>query len=172
MMELYCISYTLLVACVRLEHSQITLLKIINTFIIGAVQPEWKCRRFDLSIWEMIKKIILVIVCTDLSGKEPYRQARTSEGLVGVMVRTLVRNGRDVGLIPALGAIFFIFINHPWYYYCHSYVVGLHLGLPWSITTTWPDGTAEWVENLSHVLTDRGIRTDGFKFWLSQTNDL
>ena len=34
-----------------------------------------------------------------------------------------------------------------------------------------PDGMAEWVERLSPVLVDRGISTDAFETWSSQTNE-
>ena len=59
-----------------------------------------------------------VVVCTDLLGKETYRQIGvgrmvTSGGLHGVMVSTLARNTRDVGSIPALGTTFPIFITPP-----------------------------------------------------------
>ena len=57
-----------------------------------------------------------VVVCTDLSGKEPYKQIGmgrvvTSGSLCGVMVSTLDQNDRDVGSIPTLGTIFPIFIT-------------------------------------------------------------
>ena len=57
----------------------------------------------------------IVIVCTDLSIKEPHRQVSmgwvvTSGSLSGVM-STLARNAIDVGSIPTLGAIFTIFIT-------------------------------------------------------------
>ena len=61
----------------------------------------------------------VVVGCTDLSGKEPHRQTDrcgdwvlTSGSLGGVMLRTLVQNARDVGSIPAPGALFAIFIMY------------------------------------------------------------
>ena len=56
------------------------------------------------------------MVCTDLSGKESHRHLGvgavvTSGSLGGEMVSTLVRTERDVGLIPAPGTIFPIFIT-------------------------------------------------------------
>ena len=58
--------------------------------------------------------ITSVVVCIDLSGKEPRRQVGvgivlTSGSLHGVMVAHW--NARDVGLSPALGTIFTIFIT-------------------------------------------------------------
>ena len=47
-----------------------------------------------------------VVVCTDLSGKEPHIHIGMSRSLCGVMVSTLARNARDVGSIPALGTTF------------------------------------------------------------------
>ena len=52
-----------------------------------------------------------IVVCTDLSVKEPHRQLGMgtlvkSDSPGGVMVGTLVWNARDVGSISALGAIF------------------------------------------------------------------
>ena len=49
-----------------------------------------------------------VVVCTDISGKEPYRQVAvtrvvTSGSLGDEMISTLTHNARDMGLIPALG---------------------------------------------------------------------
>ena len=46
-----------------------------------------------------------VVVCTDLSDEEPYREVGvdsmvTSGSLGGVMVSTLARNAIDVALIP------------------------------------------------------------------------
>ena len=57
-----------------------------------------------------------VVVCTDLSGKEPHRQVGmdsmvTWEGLGGEIISTLAQNARDVGSIPTLGIIFPIFIT-------------------------------------------------------------
>ena len=50
-------------------------------------------------------------VCTDLYSKEPHRQLGlgnvvTPGSLSGEIVSTLAQNARDVGSIPALGAIF------------------------------------------------------------------
>ena len=63
-----------------------------------------------------------VVVCTDLSGKDPHRQVAMdrvvkSGSLHGVMVNTLAWNVIDVGSIPILGAIFPIFITHTHWYY-------------------------------------------------------
>ena len=57
-----------------------------------------------------------VVVCTDLSGKQPHRQisagSKVASGSLGcVMVSLLARNARDVGSIPALGIVFHIFIR-------------------------------------------------------------
>ena len=41
-----------------------------------------------------------IVVCIDLSGKEPNRQMVTSGNLSGVMVSTLAQKARGVGLIP------------------------------------------------------------------------
>ena len=48
--------------------------------------------------------------------QEPHRQVGmgrvvTSGSLCGEVIRTLVWNARDVGLIPALGAMFLIFVT-------------------------------------------------------------
>ena len=56
-----------------------------------------------------------VLVCTDLSGKEPHRQVgmgrvMTSGSLGGVMLSTLAQNARDIGSMSTLGTIFPIFI--------------------------------------------------------------
>ena len=56
------------------------------------------------------------MVSTDFLGKEPHRQVDvdsvvTSGSLGGVMVSTLAWNASDVDPIPALGAIFPIFIT-------------------------------------------------------------
>ena len=55
-----------------------------------------------------------IVVCTNLSGKEPDKQVgvhsmMTSENLGGIMVSTL--NVRGAGLNPDLGAIVLIFIT-------------------------------------------------------------
>ena len=52
-----------------------------------------------------------VVLFTDLSGKELYRQVGvgrilTSRSLDGVMFSTRAWNARDMGSIPALSAIF------------------------------------------------------------------
>ena len=57
-----------------------------------------------------------VVVCTDLSGKEPHRQVGvgrlvTSCNLGGVMAQILAWYARDMDLIPTLVAIFPIFIT-------------------------------------------------------------
>ena len=57
-----------------------------------------------------------VVVGIDLSNKEPRRQMGVdmvviSGSLGDVMINTVARIGRDVGLIPALGAIFPIMIT-------------------------------------------------------------
>ena len=59
---------------------------------------------------------MLFIVSTDLSGIEPHRKGSmgrvvTSGSLGGLMVSTLALNARDVGSIPARGALFLIFIT-------------------------------------------------------------
>ena len=56
-----------------------------------------------------------VVVCTDLSSKEPYRQACMGRVVIsgrlgGVMVSTQAKSARDVGSIPLPGPIFPIFI--------------------------------------------------------------
>ena len=56
-----------------------------------------------------------VVVCTDLSGKEPHSNVGvvtvvTSGSLGGVMVSILVQNARDAGSIPSIGTICLIFI--------------------------------------------------------------
>ena len=65
--------------------------------------------------------INIVVVCTDLSdsGMEPHRlvgidRVMTSASLGGVVVSTLARHTRDVGSIPALGAIL------PYFHYPHD----------------------------------------------------
>ena len=53
-----------------------------------------------------------IVVCTDLQGKESHRQVGV--GIVvtsSVMVSPLSQNARDLGSIPALGAIFPIFLT-------------------------------------------------------------
>ena len=57
-----------------------------------------------------------VVVCTERTSKEPHKQVSVgmvmkSESLCGVMVCTLARNVRNVDSVPALGAIFPIFIT-------------------------------------------------------------
>ena len=63
---------------------------------------------------------ISLIVCADLSGKEPPKQVSlcrmvTSENLGGVMVSILAHNARELGSVPDLDAIFPI-PSHPIYY--------------------------------------------------------
>ena len=59
-----------------------------------------------------------VVVCTDVSGKEPHRQVGMGTvdlppgSLDGVMVSTLAQNARGVDSIPALATIFPI-LNTP-----------------------------------------------------------
>ena len=58
----------------------------------------------------------IVVICTDLSGKELHRQLGvgivvTSESICGVVISTLAWNVRDVGSIPTLSMIFPIFIT-------------------------------------------------------------
>ena len=60
--------------------------------------------------------VLEVVVCIKHSHKEPYRQiakdrVASLERLDGEIVSTLAQNARDVGSIPALGAIFPIFIT-------------------------------------------------------------
>ena len=57
------------------------------------------------------KSYNIVVVCIDLSGKEPHRQVSVVRSPGGVMVTTLARNPRDVGSIPALGTILPIFLT-------------------------------------------------------------
>ena len=52
-----------------------------------------------------------VVGYTDLSGKVGMSKVMTSGSLCGGMVSTPTWNARDVGLIPALGTIFTIFIT-------------------------------------------------------------
>ena len=57
---------------------------------------------------------IYIVDSTNLSGKKLYRQVgvervMTPVSLDGIMVNALAQNGRDIGLIPTLGAIFPIF---------------------------------------------------------------
>ena len=61
-------------------------------------------------------KVMSVVVCTNLSGKKPHRQVDmdkvvASRSLGGVMVSTLAWDARDLGSIPALGAMLPIFIT-------------------------------------------------------------
>ena len=77
--------------------------------------PTCLCRSLALGV--SLVNYVLVIVCTDLSSKEPHRQVSmgrviTSGSPGGIMVSTLAWYASDVGLIPALGAIFPIFIIH------------------------------------------------------------
>ena len=56
------------------------------------------------------------MVNADLSCQEPHRQVCedrlvTSGSLAGVMVITLAQTARDMGSIPAIGAIFALFIS-------------------------------------------------------------
>ena len=65
----------------------------------------------------------VVVVCTDLSGKQLHRQVGmgivvTSGSLCDVMVCSLVWNARDVGSNPALRTIFPIFIIPAVVYSC------------------------------------------------------
>ena len=64
----------------------------------------------------MYYTIYIVVVCTDLSGKEPHRQVGVgrvvaSRSLSSVMVSTLAQNARDLGSISTLGAIFPMFTH-------------------------------------------------------------
>ena len=80
-----------------------------------------KVRSINLKNWLRLKNSVLctfssVVVCDYLSGKGPRKQGGvgrvvTSESMCGVIVSTRARNARDVGSIPALGAIFSIFIT-------------------------------------------------------------
>ena len=49
--------------------------------------------------------IVTVVVCTDLLGKEPYRQC-------GVMVNTMASIAKDARLIPAEWMLAFRISNH------------------------------------------------------------
>ena len=58
---------------------------------------------------------MIVVVCTDLSDKEPHRHVGmgelvTSGSLYRVMVNTQTHNARDMGSIPALWVIFLFLI--------------------------------------------------------------
>ena len=60
----------------------------------------------------------IVIGYTDLSSKEPHRQVGvgrvgTSGSLGGLIVSTMVQHAKHVAWIPALGAIFPIFVAPP-----------------------------------------------------------
>ena len=60
---------------------------------------------------------IVVVVYSDLSEKESHGQVGVSKvvtlgTLDSIMSSTLTWNARDLGSIPALGAIFPIFITH------------------------------------------------------------
>ena len=57
-----------------------------------------------------------MVVCTDLSGKEPHSQVGVSMvirsgSVCGVMVSTMVQKARDVGYISVLGTGAPIFIT-------------------------------------------------------------
>ena len=74
-----------------------------------------------------------MLLCTDLSGKESHRQVDVgrvvTSGSLGVMVSSLAQSASDMDLIPALGAIFLIFIT-PMTYCSNSYAhirTGTHL---------------------------------------------
>ena len=61
-------------------------------------------------------EMVSVVVCTDISGKEPHRQVGvggvvTLGSLGGEMVSTLAQNAKNVSSILALGTIFPIFIT-------------------------------------------------------------
>ena len=63
-----------------------------------------------------IKCLLSVVVCIDLSVKEPHTQLGvgrvvTSGTQCGEMIRTLAQKVRDLGTIPALGATFRIYIT-------------------------------------------------------------
>ena len=52
------------------------------------------------------------VVCTDISGKKAYiGRMVISASLHVIVVSTLIWSSRDLGLIPALGAIFPIFVT-------------------------------------------------------------
>ena len=57
--------------------------------------------------------IIVVVICTDLSGKGTWGMGRvvTSRILADVMVSTLTKNAKDVCSISSRGVIFAIFIT-------------------------------------------------------------
>ena len=64
----------------------------------------------------LMRYIHIVVVCTNLSGREPdinvgVGRMMISGGLGGIVVSTLAQNASDVGSIPALGEIFLIFIT-------------------------------------------------------------
>ena len=57
-----------------------------------------------------------LVVCTDLSEKEPQRQVGMGKGMKsvsvsGVMVITLARTGSYVGSLPVLGDVFHTFTS-------------------------------------------------------------
>ena len=78
----------------------------------------YRCGIFLLFSYHLLYGI--VVVYTDLSGKEPLWQVAVvrSGSLGGVMASTLAQNARDEGFIVTLGAIFPI-LSHPWHW-CHD----------------------------------------------------
>ena len=71
---------------------------------------------FRIKRFYPINVIVQVVVCTDLSGNEVH--SNVIMGMVVIsgclgdpLVSTLAWNVRDVGLIPALGTIFPIFVT-------------------------------------------------------------
>ena len=89
----------------------------INSSLIGHYLPLWwRHSPFKLRYRNQKKHtttgvcINTVVVCTDLSGKEPHTQVNVDkvvpwESLGGVMVSTLAWNAIRVDLILALGAV-------------------------------------------------------------------
>ena len=72
---------------------------------------------YILCIWDVC---IWVVICTDLSGKEPYRQVGLN--LDGIIICMQASNARHEGSSPALGAIFQDPIIPRTYVNMHAYV--------------------------------------------------
>ena len=93
---------------------------------------------------KMSKSDASVVVCTDLSGKEPHRQldvdrVMTSVRIGGIMVGTLSRNAGDIGLISGPGSGWrhgeIQFVSLLWMQFCLENG-SLHRGSPFAIKRT------------------------------------
>ena len=88
----------------------------------------------------------IVVVCTDLSGREPHRwvglvRVVTAGNLGGVIVCRMANNARDMGSIPMLGSIPFSFSDDISKFDHNNGIAQIQVNLPvgdrWRCDATW-----------------------------------